>query len=356
MGENARGPAKPLFPVGGRTALHYGHAAGVPGVTVSMTDLDRIHDYPARDMTITVEAGIRMDKLAAALKKEGQRLAVDVAQSHRATLGGVIATNTSGPRRFGLGTIRDYVIGVTAIDATGRTFKAGGRVVKNVAGYDLCKMLVGSLGTLAVISQVTLKLRPEPAASALLWVSFDHLTAVEQALQGLTGSSARPVAMEVLNSTAAATIARESGLDVPVHRPVLCLGVEGGEAEVQWQLNSLRTELSAHAPHDMANIAGDAAEKLWVALTEFAVPLEDPATIQANLKPSRVIEFVGQCERSGISVQARAGNGILDCDDRWKSALRVFGAPEPSWQLMRKLKTTLDPRNLLNPHRMEGLL
>ena len=104
-------------------------------------------DYPARDMTITVEAGITMRELAAELAAQGQRLPIDApAGWTMATLGGVVATATSGPRRYGQGTIRDYVIGISAVDGRGVPFKAGGRVVKNVAGYDFCKLLTGSRG------------------------------------------------------------------------------------------------------------------------------------------------------------------------------------------------------------------
>lgn len=389
--ENDRGAAHPVLPVGGRTALHYGYAPPASGMTVSTVELNRIHDYPARDMTITVEAGIRIDALAAALKQEGQRLPIDIAQPHRATLGGAIATNTSGPRRFGLGTLRDYVIGISAVDASGRMYKAGGRVVKNVAGYDLCKLLVGSLGTLAVITQVTLKLRPEPAASSLLWAAFDRLPMIEAALQRLTGSATRPVAVEVLNPRAAAAITIEGAVDLPCNRPVLCVGFEGGRHEVQWQLETLRTELAPCAPHSMFDVDAAADGKLWFALTGFAVPSDDPLTFQANLKPSGVVDFVALAESSGASIQAHAGNGIvighlgdavttlesarrviaplrerarsqggnlviLHCDPRWKPDLGVFGAPEPSWRLMKNLKAALDPRNLLNPHRMGGPL
>ncbi|OYV80387.1 MAG: hypothetical protein B7Z73_19035, partial [Planctomycetia bacterium 21-64-5] len=156
----AFGSDTPLYPIGGGTSLGYGVPPKQKGLGVRLTGLNRIVDYPARDMTITVEAGITMSVLAAELAREGQRLPVDAAQSDRATLGGLIATNFSGPRRYGYGTLRDYVIGISAVDGRGTPFKAGGRVVKNVAGYDLCKLLTGSLGTLAVISQVTLKVRP----------------------------------------------------------------------------------------------------------------------------------------------------------------------------------------------------
>src|SRR6202023_2632051 len=101
-----------------------------------------------RDMTITVRAGITLAKLRELLRTENQRLPVDVPQADRATLGGALAVNVSGPRRYGFGTFRDYVIGISVVNDEGHEVKAGGRVVKNVAGYDLWKLFVGSRGAL----------------------------------------------------------------------------------------------------------------------------------------------------------------------------------------------------------------
>ena len=385
MAENASGAARPVFPAGGRTAIHYGRPARDPGIALCTTSLAKVIDYPARDMTITVEAGMRVDELARLLAAERQRLPIDVPQAHRATLGGAAAANASGSRRFGLGTIRDYLIGVTAVDASGRMFKAGGRVVKNVAGYDLCKMLVGSLGTLAVMTQLTLKLRPLPETSVLLWATFDRLGTTDEVLDRLSRSSARPVSLDVLEPRAAAAVAAEAVLELPSHRPVLCVGVEGTSRETVWQLETLRGEIAPSGPHEIVPIAGTDATQLWFALAEFQVPSDDPLTFKANLLPSRTVEFVHEAERMGCAVQAHAGSGIVvghlsdsvtsanaaraalavlrglarkstgnlvvvHCDDGWKGDLELFGDPEPAWPLMRKLKRQLDPQNLLNPH------
>lgn len=386
LAENHASSRRAVYPVGGRTALYFGRVAEKPGMALSTSQLTRIVDYPARDMTITVEAGIRIQDLTAALQTCGQRLAVDVPQAHRATLGGAVATNTSGPRRFGLGTLRDYVIGVSAVDAAGLEFKAGGRVVKNVAGYDLCKMLVGSLGTLAVITQLTLKLRPHPEQSALLWAPFDQWNDVEAALTRLTTSAARPVAVEVLDPRGAVSIAAEARVGLTANAPVLCLGVEGAARELQWQIDTLKAELAASQPREIAVVEGDDAERLWYGLTEFQVPSEEPLTFKANLLPSRVVEFAAKAERLGVAVQAHAGSGIVighlpnnvtaveaarsclaplqaaanaargnlivwNCAPNWLRELSPWGAAEPALPLMRKLKSELDPHNLLNPHR-----
>jgi glycolate oxidase FAD binding subunit len=383
VAENARGARRALYPAGGRTARFYGYPPAREGLNVATSELTRVVDYPSRDMTITVEAGLRVETLQDLLKAEGQRLAVDVAQAHRATLGGAIATNTSGPGRFGNGTFRDYVIGISAVDGQGRLFSAGGRVVKNVAGYDLCKLLVGSLGTLAIITQVTLKLRPRPEARRLVWGTIDTLQTIDQALQALLTSRTRPVALEVLNSKAAWQLQSELQAPLPADRSVLCVAFEGTEHETAWQDHALREELAGFRPHDLVTAEGEAADKLWSALVEYQATSDDPVTFQATLPPSRVLEFVSAASEADIAVQSHAGNGIvighlndrcataleaaaqleplralaerhagalviLHCDHAWKSQLSVFGTERGDWALIRRVKGALDPHGLLN--------
>ena len=386
VAENADGPRRSLMAVGGRTALHYGYAGQADSQVVELQGLSRVVDYPARDMTVTVEAGLRVDDLQALLKTEGQRLPIDIAQSARATIGGAIATNTSGPRRMGHGTFRDYVIGVSAVDAQGRLFKGGGRVVKNVAGYDLCKLLTGSRGTLGIISQVTLKLRPVAEATAFLWGTFEQFAEVENVLARLQQSESRPVAMEVLAGSAAQLIANQARAGLPAASPVLCVGVEGSDAEVAWQLERLQQEVAPYCVQDLVTVDGESADRLWTALTEFQTSADDPVTFQANLLPSRCMQFAELAVRLGVAVQIHAGNGIvigqlpesaasidgalamlatlrqqartgrgnlqvLHCDPEWKARMPMCGDPEPAWPLMRQLKQSLDPHGILNPGR-----
>ncbi len=126
--------------------------------------------------------------LARRLAAEGQRLPIDVPQSQRATIGGAVASCLPGPRQFRCGTIRDYVIGLRAVDGGGAEFSAGGRVVKNAAGYDLCRLVTGSLGTLAVVVQVTLMVKPLPETSAILAAALSGWPTAERLLAGLTAS------------------------------------------------------------------------------------------------------------------------------------------------------------------------
>ena len=164
-----------------RHGARFRHAPTQPRHDLDLTGLVKVVDYTPRDMTILVEAGVRMADLAATLAAEGQQLPIDVPRASEATIGGVVATNWNGPRRYGHGTIRDYVIGIHAVDGRGVAFKGGGRVVKNVAGYDFCKLLTGSLGTLGVITQLALKVKPLPERSATIVADCDDLAVAEDA-------------------------------------------------------------------------------------------------------------------------------------------------------------------------------
>lgn len=399
MAENASGSRYTLCPAGGRTALSLESGPACDRI-VDITPLRRVVDYPARDLTVTVEAGLSIAELQSLLAQEGQRLPVDIPQAGRATIGGAIACNVSGPRRFGNGTLRDYVIGISAVDAGGQLFKGGGRVVKNVAGYDLCKLLVGSRGTLGVISQVTLKVKPIPAAAGWWWFTFETFAEMENVLERLLTSAARPAALEMLAVPAARLVAAEARLPVPCEFPVLAVLVEGSQREVDWQLETLRAEVVPFGVQQLERLTGESAAQLTAALTEFPVPTDEPLTFQANLRPSQCWRFAELATAGEIAVLCHAGNGIvvgqlpesvataadaqqllgplqqfarsgggnlsiLHCDREWRStAVAPTGAsvdaqrplsfhePEPAWPLMRQLKRQLDPQRLLNPGRM----
>jgi glycolate oxidase FAD binding subunit len=266
-------------------------------------------------------------------------------------------------------------------------FKSGGRVVKNVAGYDVCKLLVGSQGTLAIVTQITLKLRPLAEYTALLWVPFSSLNQIESALQKLLLSDARPVAVDVLNAGAASLIVTASRLTASSESPILCLGVEGTTHEVQWQIETLRREIADCGAQSAELLNESDSSRLWDALTEFPIYADDPLTFQANLLPSKCVEFANGATALGIAVQVHAGNGIvmgqfpqevttierakamvnelrslaeaghgnlivLHCDREWKSQISVCGEPKQGWELMRRLKRQLDPKGLLNPGRL----
>ena len=184
--------SRAIYPRGGGTAMDYGGVPRRPGVAVNTRSINRLIDYPSADMTITIEAGMALSELRAILAGQHQRLLVNAPLPDRATLGGIYATNTCGSRRFGAGRPRDQIIGVSFVTSAGEVVKGGGRVVKNVAGYDFPKLLTGSMGTLGIITQLTLKVRPIPEASAIAWSPLAGPNEAAERLDRLNHSDARP--------------------------------------------------------------------------------------------------------------------------------------------------------------------
>jgi glycolate oxidase FAD binding subunit len=160
---NAGGLA--VLPRGGGTKMEWGNPPEKVDLVLSTRKLDRVLEHAAGDMTVTVEAGCTIAALQQTLAKQGQRLAVDPLWPDRATVGGVLATNDNGSFRHAFGSLRDLIIGVTIALPDGTLARSGGKVVKNVAGYDLPKLMVGAFGTLGVITRATFRLHPLPRAS-----------------------------------------------------------------------------------------------------------------------------------------------------------------------------------------------
>lgn len=375
-----------VYPLGGRTRLDLGLPPARPGRGLDLRGLAEVQDYPARDMTITVQAGITLTRLQSVLAGEQQRLPVDVPRADEATLGGALATNTSGPRRLSFGTLRDYVIGITTVNDEGQETKAGGRVVKNVAGYDLCKLHVGALGTLGVISQVTLKLRPRPEEQALVTVGVSA-AALPETLERLHASRTRPVCLELLNAAAARRASQQAGVAWPAAEWVIVVGYEENRTAVAWQVQQLLDELPAGPPAGLDTRVGFAAESLWRALTELTLPTDAAVSFKATLLPHALPDFCRQAAASlpDVLLQARAGNGIVlghlsgsfdttqvagwlaplrqaavaaegnltitRCPAAWKRELPVWGEPRGDLWLMRRVRDALDPRRLFNPGR-----
>ncbi len=302
----------PLYIVGGGTSLDFGLPAKAPGNGLSLAKLNHVVDYPARDMTVTVEAGVTMQTLAELLAKEGQRLPIDVPAAERGTIGGVIAANWNGPRRYGQGSVRDHVIGIHAVDGRGMPFKGGGRVVKNVAGYDFCKLLTGSLGTLGVITRVTLKLKPIPELSALVACSVPDAEAAERLLAALSTSATTPTAIELLagpewdQEPALAALGRSSQGSY-----YLVVALEGTAAEVEYMIRQLSAEWQQLGVAEPLTVGESAS--LWRRLVEFSAEEGSPLVLKASVTPSGVTAVAHSARQldPNCSIQAHAGNGTL---------------------------------------------
>jgi glycolate oxidase FAD binding subunit len=381
----AKQQAMALYPLGGQTQLGLGNPPIKTGQAVDLRTFDQVIDFPARDMTITVQAGITIARLQTLLATEKLRLPIDVPAAKHATLGGIIATNQSGPRRYGFGTLRDYVIGMSAINDEGQEFKAGGRVVKNVAGYDLCKLMVGSLGTLGILTQVTLKLRPVAEEQAMVSVGCgsDGLASL---LDRLHATRTRPICLEVLSRSAADVVFRRARIPLPDAEWTAVVGFEGNEPAVEWQVQQLIGELPEASALEVR--VGFTAQPLWASLVGDG---EETVSFKASVLPSAVAAFCRAVDREPDrpAIQAHAGNGIVRgrwkggltesraaelraawkkevengrgalvverCPSAWKRSVLVWDALAAGW-LMRVVKGKLDPHRIFNPGRyVEGI-
>jgi glycolate oxidase FAD binding subunit len=312
--KDAAGSRTPIFPLGGETALDSGLMPRVPGVGMSLCKLDQLVDYPARDMTITVGAGITIEKLRQLLAAESQELPLDIPQAGQATLGGCIAANISGYRRLGCVTLRDYVIGIEAVDGRGAIYHGGGRVVKNVAGYDFCRLLIGSQGTLGVITQVTLKVKPLASRTAVLLKPVADFADAERALETVLHGPQLPAGLELF-STLPESLKQLPFANEPVNQ-WLAVILQGSESEVNSQLSSLCIELAKVGPAAMV-LSGEQGDALLQHLREFpTLTLPNAAeglAVKLHFQPSRLLAGLRWLMnlQPGIQWQAHAGTGIV---------------------------------------------
>jgi len=394
----------PVIPWGGGTAASVGLPSARAGLVLGLRRLNRLVEHEPGDLTVTVEAGTTVGELQAALRGRGQWLSLDPADAERATIGGVLATNASGPRRHLYGTARDLLIGVTVVTAEGAIVKGGGKVVKNVAGYDLPKLFVGSYGTLGVIVEATFKLRPRPDDERLMCVGFDRLKDAGAAVRALMASDLIPSAVELLDGTAAfggggtggalgpgPTLAGAAPAP-PTPGAVLVVGFDGLGEQVEWQcaeLTRLTAQLGGHHPRALASevwprlaLGARAAFPVVTAVMAFGVlPTQVAELMEQGASAARArglgtawaahagVGAVSAALATGHEPSepapiaailaewreiARAGGGHATLE--WaplavKSQVPVWDDPGAAGRIMQRIKAELDPKNVLNPGR-----
>lgn len=370
--------------------MAYGLAATRAGELLDLSRLDSVVDYPAADMTVTVQAGMNYAQLQSLLAAQGQQLPLDVPHAERATVGGILATNWSGPRRLGLGTARDFLIGVRAVDGRGVAFAGGGRVVKNVAGYDFCKLLIGSMGTLGVITEATFKLTPLPQVSA--WVACrpvdtDH---VSRLLDQLVHTRTSPTAVEWLTgpqwgkNDGLSNLASDSA---NTEGGFLVVRFDGSEPEVTWQNHQLISEWQSAGCKQCSIWSESDAVDLWRELVEFSSDETSGLVVRIAVRSSQLPRIVtlARSLASDCSVQAHAASGVAVIrfpelpesslgstmtrhlqpaaaaagGTAWVLAHKasdvtrqaMWGSFGRSTSVMHRIKQQFDPHNILNPGR-----
>ncbi len=341
---------------------------------LSTRKLNRLRVYEPADLTISVEAGMPYKQLSETLAANNQFLPLDPPFGADATVGGILAANTSGPRRRRYGTARDMLIGMEFATLEGKLVKSGGMVVKNVTGLDMGKLMIGSFGTLAAVVTANFKVFPRPeTAASLVFVSADA-GALLDVRRSILQSVLQPVAIDWLNERAAAGAGLAGG-------HALLVEVSGSAAAVE----RCRRELAALRPPAVA--LEEIGEAVWRGVREFAPralrQYPDGAVIRVTTTANRLGELLRIAGELGAALLLRAGNAVgylaLDGFDAARSGLQrlrsedfpaavesgstavrseleLWQAREAELAVMRRLKQDFDPRNLLNRGRLFGVL
>ena len=210
----AAGQGVSVFPRGGGTQMALGNVPAEVGLALDLRGQDRLLDYQPADLTVTVEAGISLNQLQQDLAPGGKFLPLEAPLAEMSTVGGILAANATGPLRSSYGQPRDWLIGIGVVGADGVETKAGGKVVKNVTGYDLNKLYAGSLGTLGIIVEATFKLAPIPAEMTTVLASFSSLEEGIKAGGSLTGRTFAPNGVQVLDGQGAHRLQLEQGREM----------------------------------------------------------------------------------------------------------------------------------------------
>ena len=393
-----------VFPRGGGTQLALGNVPGGVGLALDLSRQDRLLDYQPADLTATVEPGITLDQLQQKLAVGGKFLPLEAPLADTSTIGGILAANATGPLRFSYGQARDWLIGIGVVSAAGVETKAGGKVVKNVTGYDLDKLYTGSLGTLGIIVEATFKLSPLPTQRATVIASFPSVQEAIKAGDGLLRQVFAPQGIQVLDARATQQLRFEPGITLLrrlgansalaiaffAGRPVAAhrrtdessrLLRESGATQVaipeepgNWPLLKRLTDLGW---------SGETTPYLGIKITvpPSAVPvLVDRClrVVSLGLPPGvaadpgyglvRLFWWAGSVGdwideslvletiiRTREVVQEVGGSAVVEhCPLSLKKQIDVWGSHPEGIEIMRGIKQKFDPLGILNPGRFVG--
>jgi glycolate oxidase FAD binding subunit len=291
-------------------------------IVLSTNRINRITDSDCENLTLSAQGGITLSEVQKSLAKVGKGyfLPLDPPFTEKATLGGIVATNSSGPRRLLYGTARDMIIGTKAVFPNGDLVVSGGKTVKNVSGYDMCKLLIGSYGTLGIICEITFKLLPLPEREATLLLSFVSLEEADGFARELRGSQLIPSSAEILNATAVQKM--KYSMSVPPNgKYLVAIGVEGVTESIDRQISQLSEMGKKYGVLEAVTLDSEEHQVFWIAIRDFSYGLTESNSNLISLKTTFLIskcgEMIGSYEKIagefGIdgAFICHSGSGIL---------------------------------------------
>jgi glycolate oxidase FAD binding subunit len=362
---------------GNGSKLSWGKLVDPIEVVISNQKLNRIIDHAVDDLTVTVESGLKLADLQRFLAQENQFLPLDPSDQQNATLGGIVATADTGSWRQRYGGVRDLVLGLSFVRPDGAIAKAGGRVVKNVAGYDLMKLFTGSYGTLGIISQITFRTYPIPPFSTSLIIS-GSVDLINTCVNSLRASALTPTAMDLISSY----FLKQLGINQEMG---LLIRFQSIPESVVAQVNQVENFAQSFGL-SFAIYSEDDEQKLWENLTEITtINSHSGVTCKVGILPNQAVSFLQKLakitENQGFGlIHSNSGLGkiwlkqektlntliqcreycqkhqgfltVLEANPYLKQQFDPWGYQGNSLDLMIKIKQLFDPKNLLNPHKL----
>ena len=400
--KHAAAERRAIVASGARTKLDMGAAPSKYDVATDLSQMNRIVAYDPGDLTLSVEPGVKLADLARALAEHGQMLPLGTPWAAHATIGSTIASGIDAPERQLYGTARDYLLGAEFVTGDGVLAKSGGRVVKNVTGYDMHKLLIGSFGTLGIITKLNFKTFPLPQNVRGLVAGFASLEGALEMRHQIARSPLSPVTLDIVGPGAAKLFASEYFRDEEWTLAVGCTGSERVMVRYETDLRQIAEQCAASS----AGIVNEGLAAAWPHIREFiptALASSSATTIlKVRVLPSKLAEFwvalhavahpnqiclasvirgVGvayvavlsegpsedagnddakrrilACTHGAQAAAAKLGGSVTVpwSPSAWKRELGVWGALPADLAEMRKVKVALDPQNILSPGRFVG--
>jgi len=389
-----------MIPWGGGTAMGLGNAPTRTQVVIQLDRVNRVVEWDPANLTITAEAGMRLAALQELVAKERAIFPLDPPADHRVSLGGMVAANQNGPSRLRYGTVRDWVLGMRVVLPDGQRIHCGGKVIKNVSGYDMNKLFIRSLGTLGIITEVTFKLLPMPAQWASMIGLFPDLAGARTVVEKAMASFLLPESLDLLNPEAVALLAPSLGIPVAPGTWGIALALAGSPETVARQDRDFAA-LFQEAGGQVAPVPAGQTSRTWRAIRNLldGAHADNPARILCKITVpiARTCDLVAAAgelgRRCGLqaAVMAYAGSGVIwalylpamdavpgapgaaalealrgeaaaaggslvlhDAPSPLKRQVDAWGEPGTGLGMMKRLKAEFDPRGLCNPGRFVG--
>lgn len=390
-----------IIPMGNGTKTGMGNIPKKVDLVLSTLRLNRIVDCDCDNLTLSAESGLTLSKVQRRLSAIGRGyfLPLDPPFTERATLGGIVATNSSGPKRLIYGTARDLIIGTKAVFPNGDLIASGGKTVKNVSGYDMCKLLIGSYGTLGILCEITFKLLPLPEKEATLLLPFHQLEAAVQFSREMLQSQYLPSSIEILNGVVAHQL--NPSLE---HRGsyLVAIGLEGVAEAIERQVSEMGVRAQRSGALETQVLQSDSHSSFWKTIRDFPERLKESGSkfisLKSNFLISRCGEMMNRYEKlagevgidcgflchsgsgvlysylsigrglrskkealirlikefSSVAVQNEGHLVVESFPSELKKEIDVWGEQRSDYEIMRALKREIDPKGILNPGRFVG--